>query len=107
SFDLCNCLIILALPAASNFRNCLSSVTMPKPLFSHFKAQSRVCASALSATLLEQFTSTTETSLNVLGAANAGVASRPAARRETSTFMAFLHFMLNFRYNRLQRPLAL
>jgi hypothetical protein len=47
---------MLAFPAASNFRNCWSLVTMPKPLPSHFNAQARGWESGLAATFLEQLT---------------------------------------------------
>jgi len=52
---------------------------MPKPLAAHFRAQARAWASGSAATFLEQFTSTTETSLYV-SAAKDGSANRPTSR---------------------------
>src|SRR6266850_1540007 len=54
---------ILVLPSASNLRNCLSFVKMPKPLAAHFSAQARGWESGSAATFLEQLASTTGTSL--------------------------------------------
>ena len=87
------------MPASSNFRNFLSAVTMPKPLFSQAKAHSRECASASAAAFFEQDTSTTETSLKDSVAAKAGAAIKPSARKEASIFIVILHFVvtvLNF-----------
>src|SRR5690348_13788750 len=72
---------ICLFPSASNFKNFLSLVIMPKPLASHLRAQARGWLSGLSATFLEQFESTTETSLKDSVAPNAGSANRPNRAR--------------------------
>src|SRR5271154_2935264 len=60
---------------------------MPKPLSTQSSAHDFVCLSGSpAATFFEHATSTTATSLKVLGAASAGVASRPRASSEATIF---------------------